>query len=189
MKPIEVLHRPLLKGPIMTPQSLSNPFTGRITLGSGSATVAVTTASVQSDSLIMLGMEQSTNLPIIAGTVDINSGDATATVSNAAIATDSLVFLQTQQGGVAQTSLANLKSIEVLSLDANFLGIGWSDGAGLSERLTTVSYVVYPADGPPGAIEVKSINDGTDFIIGRIDGRAVARDVDILWQITNTSHH
>ena len=50
-------------------------------------------------------------------------------------------------------------------------------------------YLVTPADGIPAAIEVKTITDGSYFTLGRADGRGVARNETILWQIENATHH
>ena len=164
-------------------------FAGRTTINSGTATVTVSTRAVKSDSLIHLGFEGNANIPIIAGTANITSNAAAVTVSNAAVASDSLVIAQARQGGVAQTSGVAARTIEVVSLASGWFSVGWQDGVGIANRQTTVGYVVYPADGPPAPLEVKTLVDGAYFVIGRQDGRAIARDTKILWQITNVSHH
>lgn len=190
MKPKELLFGPTLKGPIMTSvQSGPKQFAGRTTLNSGSATVTVSTFAIQSDSLIHLGLEGNANLNILASTFTIGSAELTATVSDAAIEADSLVFLQ-PRGVISQNSGQGVP-LEIHSLAAGWFGAHWSTqvSADVAERETTVMYTVYPADGPPAAIEVKSISDQNFFTLGRSDGRAAARDTDILWQVTNTSHH
>lgn len=190
MKPNELLFGPTLKGPIITSvQSSPKQFAGRTTLNSGSATITVSTFAVLSDSLIHLGMEGNANLNIIAGTFNIGSAELTATVSDAAIAADSLVFLQ-PRGVIVQNSGQGVP-LEIHSLAAGWFGAHWSTqvSADVAERETTVMYMAYPVDGPVAEIEVKTISDKNFFTLGRSDGRAAARDTDVLWQITNTSHH
>mgnify|MGYP001618732442 FL=1 len=188
--PQELLFGPTLKGPMMTSvQSSPAQWAGRTTINSGSATVVVSTFAVKSDSLIDIAALGNANLGIIAGTLVVASATLTGTVSNAAIAADSLVFLQDRS--VAAQNSGNAFAFEVRSLAG-----GWFSAASPSQasadnamRETTIMYTVFPKDGPPGALEVKTITDSSNFTLGRIDGRGVARDTTILWQITNTSHH
>ena len=188
--PQELLFGPTLKSPLMTSvQSGPAQWAGRTVLNSGSATVVVSTFAVKSDSLIDIAALGNANLGIIAGTLVVASATLTGTVSNAAIAADSLVFLQDRS--VAAQNLGNAFACEVRSLAA-----GWFSAASPTQasadnsmRQTTLMYAVFPADGPPGALEVKTITDSAYFTLGRADGRGVARDTTILWQITNTSHH
>ena len=57
----ELLFKPTLRGPLRTrASSASNQWAGRTTLSSGDATVAVSCSTVQSDSLIMYGVEANT---------------------------------------------------------------------------------------------------------------------------------
>ena len=60
-KPLELLFRPLLRGPAYT-EANSGPsqFAGRTTLSSGSATVVISTSVVKSDSLIFAQPEANT---------------------------------------------------------------------------------------------------------------------------------
>ena len=189
--PLELLFGAQFKGPAMVDvrSHATKQFAGRTTLNSGSATVTVSTAAVKSDSLIWVGLEGNANLPIKVGTVNINSNAATATVSDSAITTTHKVFLSPKQNGTAQGSGTANRSVEVVSLATGWFSVGWSDGGALSNRLTPVDYVAYPTDGPPAAIEVKTLSDGSYFTLGRADGRAVGRDAKILWQISHSSHH
>ena len=170
-------------------QSGPQQFAGRTTLNSGSATITVSTFAVMSDSLIHLGLEGNDNLNIIAGTFSIGSGELTATVSNAAIVADSLVFMQPRMSVSQNSGFA--VPLEVRSLAAGWFSASWATQASAdhADRETTVMYAVFPADGPPADIEVKTISDQNFFTLGRSDGRAAARDTDVLWQLTNTSHH
>ena len=189
-RPKELSRGALLRGPnLVSVQSGPAQFAGRTTLNSGSATITVSTFAVQSDSLIHIGNEGNANLNIIAGTFNIGSAELSATVSDAAIAADSLVFLQ-PRGVIAQNSGQGVP-LEIHSLAAGWFGAHWStqQSADVAERETTVMYTAYPADGTPSPIEVKTISDGNFFTLGRADGRASARDEDVLWQITRGSHH
>ena len=57
----ELLFKPTLRGPLRTrASSASNQWAGRTTLSSGDATVAVSCSTVQSDSIIMYGVEANT---------------------------------------------------------------------------------------------------------------------------------
>jgi hypothetical protein len=58
----DLLYRQLLRSPLYLPiQSATNQFAGRTVLGSGQATVTVSTTVVDSDSLILLSAEAATN--------------------------------------------------------------------------------------------------------------------------------
>ena len=164
-------------------------FAGRTTLNSGSATITVSTQAIQSDSLVHLGFEGNANHGIIAGTLVVASATLAGTVSNAAIAADSLVFLQ-DRSPAAQNS-GNAFAFEVRSLAGGWFSVASPSQASADNamRETTIMYSVFPADGPPAGLEVKTIVDGSYFTLGRADGRGVARDTVVLWQITNTSHH
>ena len=190
MKPNELLFHPTLKGPTMTSvQSGPRQFAGRTTLNSGSGTVTVSTQAIQSDSLVHFGFEGNANLGIIAGTLVVASATLSGTVSNAAIAADSLVFLQDRS--IAAQNSGNAFAFEVRSLAAGWFSVASPSQASADNamRATTIMYSVFPADGPPAALEVKTISAGSYFTLGRADGRGVARDTVVLWQITNTSHH
>ena len=61
MPVIETFNGPLFKGNIYTPaNSLSNQQAGRSSIGSGDATVTVSTTAVKSDSIIQLAIESNT---------------------------------------------------------------------------------------------------------------------------------
>lgn len=61
--PLEVLWRPLFKGPAtVDARSTADRYAGRTVLSSGSATVTVSTTAVTSDSLIMAFMEGNANV-------------------------------------------------------------------------------------------------------------------------------
>lgn len=64
----ETLFKPTLRGPMRTrtAPTEANPWAGRTVLASGSATVTVSTATVQSDSIITFSTE--------VGTLGVNSG-------------------------------------------------------------------------------------------------------------------
>lgn len=58
----ERLFHPNLRGPMLTDANSDDyQWAGRTTLGSGSATVTVSTAVVNSDSLILMGSQAATN--------------------------------------------------------------------------------------------------------------------------------
>lgn len=189
--PIELLFGAMFRGPsFVDPRSSAKQFAGRSTINSGSATVVVSTAAVKSDSLLYIGLEGNASRKILSGVLNINSGSVAATLSNAAVANDSVVLLTARQNGVAQNSGTTYRSVVVQSLANGWFSAGYDDGAAASPaRLTPVQYVVYPAEGPPADVEVKTLADGAYFTLGYADGRATSRDQKVLWQITNTSHH
>tara|TARA_Y100000310_G_C20526594_1_gene736363 strand:+ start:261 stop:782 length:522 start_codon:yes stop_codon:yes gene_type:complete len=167
-------------------QSTVAQFAGRTTLSSGSATVTVSTNVVNSDSIITAFTEGNANVNILYGTVTVNSGSQFASVSNAAIAADSLVFLTMAAGGTDQNS-GTSSSVEVKSLGAGSMDVGWGAADNPRAANTTVNYQVLPADGQPAPVEVKSISSANFFTLGRADGRAAARDTIITWTLTITS--
>ena len=188
--PLDLLFGPMFKGPgFVDVRSHAHQFAGRSTINSGSATVVVSTAAVKSDSLIHFAMEGNANRNIIAGVANINSNAASVTVSNAAIAADSLIFLTTRQNGTAQSSGTSNRDVEVVSLATGWASFGFSDGAAISNKLVPVMYHVFPAEGVPGQLEVKTLSDGGYFTIGFADNRAQPRDTKVLWQLTSTTHH
>lgn len=74
MPQAETFFRPLLKGPLDTFIGGTNPWCSRTTVGSGSATVTVSTALVNSDSVILIGAQMTSGGIISsAGAVVVNS--------------------------------------------------------------------------------------------------------------------
>ena len=88
--PLEALFNPHLRGPMRTQTSeVTNPWAGRTSVPSGSATVTVSTALVNSDSIIQITEE--------VGSASVNSAGA-LTVNSIVSATS---FAIARQGGAA----------------------------------------------------------------------------------------
>lgn len=68
--PLNFQKRPIHYGPLTIPQSTSTLFAGRTVLASGSSSVTVSTAAVNSDSIIMLTSQ------VGSAGVGVNSGGA-----------------------------------------------------------------------------------------------------------------
>lgn len=164
----------------------ANQFGGRTTLSSGSATVTVSTALVNSDSVIFLSDEGNTAFGHLVGTSFVASGDVIATVSNAAIVADSLVFLTQIASATNQTSGAEA-FLEIKSLAAGSMGIGFAGGQNPRASRSYFNFMVTPSDGIPSPIEVRSISSGNFFTIGRSDNRGAARDTTVMWFLMGTS--
>lgn len=177
----------LLREPITTrATSATNQWAGRTTLNSGSATITVSSAIVKSDSVIMGFLEGNVNYGILHQNITVNSGDVTTTLSNAAIAADSLVTLTMHAGGTNQTSGVS-NAMEVKSLGAGSIDIGWADGNATRAGATEVTALITPKDGFPMGIEVKTISDGDFFTLGRVDNRAISRDTIVMWMMLRTN--
>jgi hypothetical protein len=72
--PIERLMRPFLGGPMIAdPSSKSNQFMGQTTLGSGQATVVVSTTVIGSDSFVQVTGQHTTVLSGFAGGLCVRS--------------------------------------------------------------------------------------------------------------------
>lgn len=70
----ETLFRPLLRGPLETRTGGTDPFASRTAIGSGVVTVTVSTAMVNSDSIILLGTQiSSAGIISSGGAVAVNS--------------------------------------------------------------------------------------------------------------------
>ena len=98
-KPIEQLFSPTFRGPGMIDTPSTNPFAGRTTLNSGSTSVTISTAVVNSDSLIFLtsqigSMSAVTSYVSMLGVNSIVSGVsfAVARANNQAMAWDDTVM-------------------------------------------------------------------------------------------------
>ena len=89
----ETLYKPTLRGPLRTrtAPTETNPWAGRTTLASGSATVTVSTAIVQSDSIIQFATE--------VGTVGVGANSGANVVVNSIV--DAISFAFARATGIA----------------------------------------------------------------------------------------
>ena len=93
--PLELLNRALAKGPLMVPTTAGrNQFAGRTALASGTASVTVSTAIVNSDSLIFHAF-QVTSTSVASGGVSV------ALVVNSIVSGISFAFAT--QDGIGRT--------------------------------------------------------------------------------------
>lgn len=182
---LEQLFAPILHGPMTTEAtSNSNQWAGVSTLASGSATLTISTAVVNSNSVIRLGTEGNANMPVGGGVSALNSGSATVTVSDARITASSVLIPGLERVSANQTS-GVMTSVEVHSHGVGYATFGYADGntRAFNRNVHWVSYGIY---GPPVEVEVRSLGVGY-FTLGRANGLALDRDTKIHWMVEKTS--
>lgn len=179
--PLELLHRALLRGPLVTrATSDANQWAGRTTLNSGSATATVSTFQVNSDSLLSF----STQAALVAGyttmgRTSIASGIATATVSTVAVFSGDVISLSLE-------SPNTITSGEQIRVDSIVGGVSFAI-AGMTPVASgaVAMWRIHGKD--PVGIKVNTISHGNYFTFGWGDGRARPVNADVLWEIRRTT--
>ena len=184
--PLEILHRALTKGPLIT-RTTSSPdqWAGRTTLSSGSATVTVSTYSVGSDSLIFAAVQAA--LPAAYATqgwASVVASAATATISTTAVYSGqhidlALVSSMNQASGVARSfrvdSVVGGVSFAIVTLD----------GQNVTSGPYNINWHIPQA--VPQGIKVNTISPGNFFTFGWADGQSRPVDSTVLWELRRTS--
>lgn len=184
--PLEILLRPLLKGPSVTlANSGPNQFAGRTTLASGSATVTVSTFQVQSDSLLSLHAQVA--LPAAyatQGEASIAAGAASATASTTAIYSGQYVGIafrnETNQASGAGRGFRTSSIVGGVSF-----AIATDDGQNVTSGPAIVGWRIF--DAIPEGLKVNTISPGNFFTLGWADGRTRPIDTAVMWEMRRTS--
>lgn len=182
--PIEVFERPLIKSaPILRTNSHASQYAGRTVLGSGQASVTVSTRAVNSDSLIFPAVHAA----LVAayqtmGRTSIASGLSTATVSTPAVYSGDII-------GLGYESLNAITS--GMALRVNSIVDGVSFAIATANSLGTVASganVMWRIEGKdPAGVKVNSISPGGHFIFGWEDGRSRPFDATIMWEMRRST--
>ena len=179
--PIEVLHRPLFRSaPLVRINSHAAQYAGRTTLSSGSASVTVSTAAVNSDSLLNLNVQMTFPAAYLPrGQTTLASGATSGVASTSAIYSGMNVQL-TAQNLTSQLSGSG-RSLRVSSIvdGVSFL-IATVDS--LQVQGTTVAMWDIPEAKAIG-VKVNSIVSGGYFSIGWGDERPRPRDATVMWEL------
>ena len=182
--PLEILHRALMRGPLMTNiNSSPNQWSGRTTLASGSATVTVSTQTVNSDSLLFTALEAA--LPAgysTQGRTSIASGVATGTASTTAIYSGDVVSLTWETPN-------DITSGQALAVNSIVGGVSFSIRT--SNGLTTVAsggVAMWKIVGKDlEGVKVNTISPGNFFTLGWANKQARPNDATVLWEIRRGS--
>lgn len=182
--PIELMRGLQLRAPIFTKAlSASNQWAGRTTLASGSASVVISTAIVNSDSLIALNIQAA--IPAAygwQGRTAIASGLSTGTASTSAIYSGDAVALTWE-------SVNALTSGQALRVDSIVNGISFAIAT--SNSLATVAsgaVAMWKVHGKEFApVKVNTISSNNFFTVGWGDNVARPNDATIMWEIRKTS--
>ena len=182
--PIELLFRPLMRGPIKTKAvSASNQWAGRTTLGSGSATATVSTTQINSDAIVGLAVECAVPTAYsFSGRSAIASGTSTVTASTTAVYSGDII-LATWESPNAITSGQALRVDSIVN--------GVSFAIATSNSLTTIAsgaVVMWNIRGKdPMHVKVNTISPGNFFTVGYSDGTARPISATVMWEVKRTS--
>ncbi len=183
MPVLESLFAPFFRGPsTIKTNSEKTQFAGRTTLGSGQASVTVSTAVVQSGSLIFphvnvaLPAAYSTN-----GQLSLVSGSNTGVVSTSAIYSGMNVML-TLEGLTSQLS-GYPRGVRVNSI-VNGVSFGVATVDSMQLQGTNAVHWRIPEAIPEG-LKVNTISDGSYFTIGWADGEPRPVDTVVMWEVKN----
>ena len=182
--PLELVQRALLRGPMVT-KITSGPsqWAGRTTLASGSATVTVSTRTVNSDSLLFTALEAA--LPAgysTQGRTSITSGVATGTASTTAIYSGDVVSLTWETPN-------DITSGQALAVNSIVDGVSFSIRT--ANGLTTVAsgaVAMWKIAGKDlEGVKVNTISPGNFFTLGWANKQARPNDATVLWEIRRGS--
>ncbi len=188
--PLEVLHRALMRGPLMTNITSSpNQWSGRTTIDSGSTTKTVSTFSVNSDSILNLAVQAA--LPaayITRGVVAFsNSAAITATVSTSAVYSGQSINLgfysATATGSLGSGGAGTLRVNSIV--DGVSFAISTVDSGSIGTTAPVAMWSIPEAE--PNGIKVNSISSRNYFTLGWADGEPRPVDVTVMWEIRRTS--
>lgn len=182
--PLELVQRAFMRGPIVTRiNSDVSQWAGRTTLASGSATVTVSTRTVNSDSLVFTALEVA--LPAgysTQGRTNIASGVATGTASTTAIYSGDVVQLTWETPNDITSGMA---------LAVNSIVDGVSFSIRTSNALTTVAsggVAMWRIAGKDmEGVKVNTISPGNFFTLGWANKQSRPRDATVLWEIRRGS--
>ena len=187
--PLEIVHRALMRGPLMTNISSSpNQWSGRTTINSGSATAVVSTFSINSDSILNLAIQAAlpagyTTRGQITGIV---SGNASGVASTTAVYSGQTIHA-TLMTETAPASLGGLQNgLRVNSIvDGVSFAISTANSSAIGVLAATFGWSIPQAE--PRGIKVNSISSRNYFILGWADGAARPVDTTVMWEIRRTS--
>lgn len=180
---LELLFRPFLKGPLHTKAgSAANQWAGLTTLGSGSATVTVSTNLVNSDSILLFSPQVALAAGwATQGRTAIASGLSIGTASTPAVYSGDVI-------GISWESPNAITSGQALRVDSIVNGISFAIAT--SNSLTTVAsgavamWKIHGKD--PVGIKVNTISDGGRFTLGWADGIARPFSTTVMWEMRPT---
>lgn len=184
--PIETLQRPLFRSaPILRTNSNASQYAGRTTLGSGQASVVVSTRGINSDSLIYPTVHVA--LPaayVTQGRTSLISADVTKTVSTTAIYSGAIALLAvdaatTLSSGVGRSyrinSIVDGVSFALSTVDSNPSG------------LTATNLIWSLPTAVPVNIKVNTISPNGFFTLGWPDGIGRPVDVVVMWELRRST--
>ena len=179
VNPIELLFRPLLKGPMMVEvASDANAAAGLTTLNSGSATVTLSTAAISSGSIINFAVQAALAAGYTTqGRTQVLSGIATGTVSTTAVYSGQVIALAFETAANVTSGVG--KGIRVDSIvDGVSFAITATDSFGYPGTINAMWRI--PQAVPEG-LKVNTVAAGY-AILGWADGQARPVDVTVMWE-------
>lgn len=183
INPIEVMHRLMLRGPMITSiKSGPAQWAGRTTIASGSASQVVSTSNVESGSLIMLSPQVALpSLYAMQGLTTIASGASVSGVQTTTAAYSGYHIDMGHQNATAQAS-GQGRGFRVNSLvDGTSFLITTEDGQAITAGTAVITWRIPEAI--PAALKVNTISPNGQFTIGWADGKARPVDTAVLWEI------
>lgn len=183
--PIEVFQRPLFKSaPLVRTGSHAAQYAGRTSLGSGQTSVTVSTAAVNSDSLIYHTVRCS--LPAaysVQGILTLNASIAAATASTTAIYSGMHVTLS--PGASANVASGQGRGFSVRSVvDGVSFAVAAEDGLSPTSGTWSIGWRIPEA--VPAGLHVSTIGVG-NFTFAWSDGRGRPVDSTIMWELRRST--
>ena len=179
VNPIELLFRPLLKGPMVVPvNSAANAYAGLTTLNSGSATATFSSTAIASGSILNLAVQAALAAGYTTqGRTQVLSGIATGTVSTTAVYSGQVINLAFETATNVASGVG--KGIRVDSIvDGVSFAITATDSFGYPGTINAMWRI--PQAVPEG-LKVNTVAAGY-AIVGWADGQARPVDTVVMWE-------
>lgn len=186
--PLEIIHRALMRGPLMTNITSSpNQWSGRTTIDSGSTTATVSTFSINSDSILNLAIQAALPAGYTSrGQISVVSGNTTGTASTTAVYSGQAILATFQSETATSSAGAMMGGLRVNSIvDGVSFAISTTNSGAFGHAAGLINWAIPQTE--PRGIKVNSISSKNYFILGWADGRARPVDSTVMWEIRRTS--